>query len=83
MHGFIASGKTTKAKELEKEHCAVRFTSDEWMCSLNGEYSPKSDFNNILKIAEKQNVILDYGFWTKKSRDEIEIVLKSHKLQYK
>lgn len=95
MHGFIASGKTTKAKELEREYNAIRFTPDEWMCSLYGEDSPEDDFNKRLStlmelfkgiwlnIAEKQDVLLDYGFWTKQSRDNIEAILRSYDLKFK
>ncbi|HST88133.1 MAG TPA: AAA family ATPase, partial [Ktedonobacterales bacterium] len=30
MVGLPCSGKTTLAKELEREHCALRLTVDEW-----------------------------------------------------
>ena len=82
IHGFIGFGKTTLAKKLEKSLPAIRFTHDEIMLSKYGrnpndfeiKYNLVDDFirqQTIKAIAQKQNVILDYGFWNKKSRKEI------------
>ena len=38
--GLPAAGKTTKARELEREHGALRLTPDEWMIPLFGESDP-------------------------------------------
>ena len=37
MVGLPGSGKTTRAKELEQEARAVRFTPDEWHIFLFGD----------------------------------------------
>lgn len=76
--GFIGFGKTTYAKRLEQELPAVRFTHDEIMCARYGR-SPE-DFPEKYKLTDKEirrdaaaeisrghNVILDYGFWSKKT----------------
>ena len=34
--GFIGSGKTTFAKELQKKTSALRFTKDEWIIRIFG-----------------------------------------------
>lgn len=83
IHGFIASGKTRFAKELEQAERAFRITHDEWMAQLYGQDPDASDFarfyNNVSQLAWEttgrllelnQSVILDFGFWTRASRDE-------------
>jgi predicted kinase len=95
MHGFIGSGKTTKARELEVTTKAIRFTPDEWMLKLYGVNPPEGLFgeylNRIFQVMEnvwitlaknEVNVILDYGFWTKKSRDEIVAKLEHQCFEY-
>jgi hypothetical protein len=44
LFGFLGSGKTTLAKELEERHRAMRFTPDEWMARLFGEDPPVAIF---------------------------------------
>ncbi len=85
MVGLPGAGKTTKAKELEKEHNALRFTPDEWVVDLfgpdaNRKYNDASRTpvekliwkfaQQILKIG--QNVILDFGLWSKEERDQFK-----------
>ena len=82
LHGFIGSGKTTFAKQLEDECGAVRFTLDEWMVRLFGWKPAEKHFAENLANVEKliweqatrvlrtgTDVILDFGFWTRDSRD--------------
>jgi predicted kinase len=82
--GFIGSGKTTFARELEKETGAIRFTKDEWMVSLFGNTPPEDKFaeydNKMASLATDValkclragvDVIIDEGFWVKEHRDEI------------
>jgi len=77
MHGFIGSGKTTRAKELEARFQALRLSPDEWMASLFGSDPPAGEFPrllaHLLELFESiwipaatsgTSVILDYGFWT-------------------
>ena len=44
MVGLPGSGKTTRAKELERETGAIRFTPDEWHLFLFGDdfHDPRS-----------------------------------------
>jgi predicted kinase len=81
--GYIGVGKTTLAKQLEKALAAVRFTQDEWMYHIYGNYPDEITFTeNYTKIYRLINhvwprcfelgldVILDLNFWTRASRDE-------------
>lgn len=82
LHGFIGSGKTTFARQLERECGAVRFSHDEWMVRLHGWNPPEERFGEYLVQVENliwdeatramragNDVILDFGFWTRESRD--------------
>ena len=84
LHGFLGSGKTTFARRLERELPALRFTSDEWMVPLYGSDPPAElfpvYFARVMAVMEVQwtralelgvPVILDHGFWTRESRDEL------------
>lgn len=53
MHGFVGSGKSTRARQLEQAIHAVRFTPDEWMTLLFG-FDPPAD-----KFAEHLAAILE------------------------
>lgn len=82
MVGLPCSGKTTRAKELEKEVNALRLTPDEWHLHLFGHdaHTPEHDERHsrvewmMWKTAERLlsmgvSVILDYGFWAREERD--------------
>lgn len=79
--GLPGTGKTTFACKLERERKAARFTHDEWMHRLYGNNPPREQFETyharvselIWIYAERLiglgiDVILDFGFWKKKSR---------------
>ncbi|MDR1969833.1 MAG: ATP-binding protein [Candidatus Nomurabacteria bacterium] len=84
MVGLPGSGKTTKAKELEMEHNALRLTCDEWHIRLFG-YNPTDENHGrnhenieeiMLEIAEKVlshgvSVIIDFGSWSRAERDDL------------
>lgn len=83
MVGLPGAGKTTKAKLIERETGAVRFTPDEIIINRHGgSLGPeKHDLvrskieDEIWEEAQKllksrQNVVLDFGFWEKKERDK-------------
>ena len=82
LHGFIGSGKTTFARQLERECCALRFSHDEWMVKLHGWNPPEEHYGEYfaqvenliwdeatLAVRAGTNIILDFGFWTRKSRN--------------
>jgi predicted kinase len=83
IHGFIGSGKTTFSKALAKEKCAMRLNPDELMITLHGNNPPADQFGAYYDrvqaliwqltaelLAIDVPVILDFGFWTKKSRQD-------------
>ena len=89
LFGYLGSGKTTFAKRLEVEHKAVRFTPDEWMARLFGDDPPEDSFPEkaeaVLELLEPLwtrclllglDVVLDYGFWRRKERDEVRAVVE-------
>jgi predicted kinase len=89
LFGYLGSGKTSFAKRLEVEHKAVRFTPDEWMARLFGDDPPAERFPEkaeaILELLEPLwtrclslglDVVLDYGFWKRKERDDVRAVVE-------
>ena len=83
MVGLPCSGKTTLAKNLEKELNALRLTPDEWQVRLFGQdvEDPAHDWRHatiedlMWNVAASVlhhgiDVILDYGFWARIERDD-------------
>jgi len=83
IYGAVGSGKTTFARQLEREVRAVRFTPDEWMLLLYGDRGPEDAFHATLDrvyeliwehavrvLRTGTDVIMDCGFWTRAARDE-------------
>lgn len=80
--GKICCGKSTFAERLQKEKHAALLSVDEIMLALFGpfagdrhdEYTQKIQHylfeKSIELIRSGIHVILDWGFWTKKRRDE-------------
>lgn len=77
MVGLPASGKSTRAKQLEEEHRALRLTPDEWMIPLFGHHDAdgKRDVleGRFVRLAIRTmrkgiNVVLDFGVWGKDER---------------
>ena len=81
--GYMGFGKTTLAKKRAEQLPAVRLTHDDFMRSLFGWNLPEEQFrlyqekvsDLIWKVAAEiircgGNVVLDYGFWTRKQRRE-------------
>ncbi len=84
--GLPAAGKTTKARELEREHGALRLTPDEWMIPLFGESDPdgKRDvlegrlIATALRVLElRVSVVLDFGFWSRDERSALRVLARS------
>ena len=83
IHGFLGAGKTTFARQLEKELPAIRFSQDEWMAHLYGNDPPAEEFPIFFRriselisqlwprcLACGVDVILDLNFWSRDERDE-------------
>lgn len=83
MVGLPCSGKTTRARQLEKELPAVRFTPDDWHVRLFGDdlEHPEHDLRheviegllwNLAKnlLSQSVSVILDFGFWSREEREK-------------
>lgn len=83
MVGLPGAGKTTKAKEIEKNESAVRFTPDELIIEKYGNNLSPEEHKKVRDEIEKdmwstaqeelkagRNAILDFGFWSKTERDE-------------
>ena len=89
LHGFLGTGKTTLARRLEVEFLAIRFTPDEWMARVFGEDPPESTYQAceraLMDVMEPiwtgcltrgVDVVLDYGFWRRRERDEVRVRVK-------
>lgn len=88
IHGYIGAGKTTFARHLESQTLAVRFTHDEWMRRLHGDDPPEAHFSDYAErvsslmetvwrrcLIAGADVILDFGFWSRRERDRIRGVI--------
>jgi predicted kinase len=84
IYGYLGAGKTTFAKGLEEKVCGVRFSPDEWMVTLYSDDPPAASFaqyyERIQQIIDLQwaqtircgmDAILDFGFWSRQSRDQV------------
>lgn len=80
LHGYLCSGKTTFARELEATTGGVRISLDDWMIELTGDDVHLDDelyerlFHMVTDFwpqlaARGLDVILDFGFWTRGRRD--------------
>ncbi|MCI0155728.1 ATP-binding protein [Leifsonia shinshuensis] len=87
MVGLPGSGKTTRARDLAREHSAVRFSPDEWMKPLFGS----SDVDGRRDILEGRliwtasqvlllggSAILDFGFWGRDERAALHWFASEH-----
>lgn len=80
--GLPCSGKSTLAKQLERELPALRLTPDEWMARLIGNGSDEQKRAAVEAIqweiavqAVKLgiNVILENGFWSRSERTDLRL----------
>ncbi|MDE0580041.1 MAG: ATP-binding protein [bacterium] len=79
--GLPASGKTTRARELEAATNAVRLTGDEWIARLypnDAEAAARDERRDTVEQLQWQiverlleigtDVVLDWGLWTRAER---------------
>ena len=74
--GKICAGKTTFAKRLQEKHPAVLLSCDE-LTRLLGQYE-----KSVETVNAGISVILDWGFWTKASREEARRFYESRQIPY-
>ena len=76
--GLPGSGKTTAARELEREHNAVRLAPDEWMARIvrdGWDHERRDAVEKVQwQLAQRllslgQNVVLENGFWRRTERE--------------
>ncbi|GAP54595.1 AAA family ATPase [Arthrobacter sp. 92] len=80
--GLPGSGKTTVARERERETGAIRFSTDEWMADLGVDFFDEMRdrlqvrLNGLWKelLEHGQSVILEDGTWKREERDGIRQV---------
>ncbi len=83
IQGFLGAGKTTYSKSLAQRLNVVRLNGDEWCEAhfapekLTGDWD--ACFAEAIKtlwaeaealLTNGQSVILDFGFWSRESRDD-------------
>ena len=81
--GKPGSGKTTLAKFLKEKYGLIHFSADDFMLKLFGEIENRDLFDKKLKatkdliyqicddVLRSNNVVLDFGFWTKSEREQV------------
>ena len=83
MIGLPGAGKTTRAKEIEAAHAALRLTPDEWILALYGHHLDRPRRNAVREpveglqweLAQRAlalgcSVVLDWGFWGRDQRSD-------------
>jgi predicted kinase len=86
MVGLPCSGKTTLARQLEREYAALRLTLDEWHIRLYGQDAAEEEHGARHELIEAiqwdvatralvlgVDVILDFGCWVRVQRDEYRL----------
>ena len=81
--GLPGAGKTTRARELAREHSILRLTPDEWMAPLFG-HSDAAGRRDIMEgrmiwvahevLVSGASVILDFGCWSAEERYAIRTI---------
>jgi predicted kinase len=76
--GLPGAGKTTTAKQLERETGAVRLNTDEWMAAIGADFFDDELHEKLqarlykhgLELLERgQSIIVEDGHWSKAERD--------------
>jgi predicted kinase len=80
--GLPGSGKTTHAKQVERNLRAIRFCPDEWMSFLEISLWEAETRDRIEKLQWKltqdlltlgHNVIIEWGTWARSERDALRM----------
>lgn len=80
--GLPGSGKTTVARQLERDRPALRFGEDDWVTPLYGSEGVHDDAKReaikglqwrvAVQVARLGiDVVLDWGAWSRSERDEL------------
>ncbi len=82
VHGFLGAGKTTFAEDLAQSRGAIRLSIDEWYLRLFAEgptqHLDAASWRRIEGLLDELwpqllrhgvDVVLDFGFWSRASRD--------------
>lgn len=92
--GKICSGKSTYARKLMENRQAVLLSADEIMLALFGQDAGKNHdrymkklqkylYQKSLEIAASGiNVVLDFGFWTKKERNAVREFFQTKNISF-
>ncbi len=80
MVGLPASGKSTRAREIEEDRRALRLTPDEWMIPLFDDNDADGK-RNVLEgrfiwlalraLRHGMDVVLDFGVWSRVERSAL------------
>ena len=83
--GLPGAGKTTLAKEVATERCAVRLTKDEWQRALGSspwdlDTGEKIE-GQLWRLAQEiltqgLSAVLDFGLWARAERDELRVAAR-------
>jgi predicted kinase len=84
IHGYLAAGKTTFARQLEAQTGGVLISLDEWTVRLSGDdvHLDAVQFDRVYSLLSELwpqivragvDVILDFGFWSRTSRDDLRV----------
>ena len=79
--GLPGSGKTTRARQIEQEHQAIRLAEDDWIARLYDEAAiHDNDKRDLIKavqwdlaerlLARGIDVVFDWGVWSRNERDD-------------
>lgn len=78
--GLPATGKTTEARRIERDHQALRLTKDEWVKALYGPENPSAASDviegRLIEIGLRAlelgiNVVIDFGLWSREERSAL------------
>ena len=87
LFGLVGAGKTTLARELEQRG-AIRLSLDEWTIAASGDQVHLDKAVEQRMVAQLMrfwprllvvgvDVVLDFGFWDRKLRDEVRAIARS------